>query len=129
MNRIGWRLASAVAFVTAGMALAIVYTGAPASPPAPRVAPPVYAAASGKPKVVGLPAENAPPAELTIASIGVRTPLVDLNRNPDGTLTVPSDYQVAGWYANGPTPAKVAAHRRSSPDTSTRKTALPSSTG
>ncbi|WBB69401.1 sortase [Micromonospora sp. WMMD812] len=50
---------------------------------------------------------HAPPAELTIASIGVRTPLVDLSRQPDGALTVPTDYQVAGWYANGPMPGEA----------------------
>lgn len=109
VSRVAWRLSSATVLAAAAVALVVTLTG---STPVPRpvwvppVAPPAFAAAPGQPKAVGLPAEHAPPAELTIASIGVRTALTDLNRNPDGTLTAPPDYQVAGWYANGPTPGE-----------------------
>jgi hypothetical protein len=49
------------------------------------------------------------PAALAIPSIGVRTGLVRLGLNPDGTLQVPSDVSVAGWYALGPGPGQPGA--------------------
>ncbi|MCG5446080.1 class F sortase [Micromonospora sp. NIE79] len=48
----------------------------------------------------------AQPAELSIPSIGVRSPLVDLARQSDGALPAPTDYQRAGWYAGGPMPGE-----------------------
>lgn len=48
----------------------------------------------------------AQPAELSIPSIGVRSPLVDLARQADGALPAPDDYQRAGWYAGGPMPGE-----------------------
>jgi sortase (surface protein transpeptidase) len=45
------------------------------------------------------------PARIAIASIGVDAPVVDLNRNPDGTLEVP-DWQDAGWWRRGPEPGE-----------------------
>ncbi|MCW3839742.1 sortase [Micromonospora yasonensis] len=52
----------------------------------------------------GSPAQ---PAELAIPSIGVRSTLVDLAREPNGALPAPADYQVAGWYASGPMPGEA----------------------
>src|SRR5437867_2451957 len=37
-----------------------------------------------------------------IPSLGVDAPVIDLGLNPDGTLEVPTDYQVTGWYSLGP---------------------------
>ncbi|WP_410813399.1 class F sortase [Micromonospora sp. 067-2] len=67
--------------------------GAPAAPSDPR---PNHTG-SGSP---------AQPADLSIPSIGVRSALVDLARQPDGALPAPDDYQVAGWYAGGPMPGE-----------------------
>ncbi|WP_329100894.1 class F sortase [Micromonospora sp. NBC_01699] len=111
-GRLGRRLPSVVLLGLAALCLTVSHPGTPGSAPADTpvrafVPPPAFAAAPGQPALAGLPAEYAPPAELTIASIGVRSPLVDLNRNPDGSLTVPADYRVAGWYANGPTPGEA----------------------
>ncbi|MFC5926877.1 class F sortase [Micromonospora vulcania] len=125
-KRAGWLVALGLA------AVAVAYLGVPARRPSAPVHPsgtptsalvpaPRALPAAGLPPAaapsVGSPGEQAQPVELTISSIGVRSRLVDLNRNPDGTLTVPSDYQVAGWYANGPSPgdsggppAVVAGH-------------------
>ncbi|GIF47468.1 LPXTG-site transpeptidase (sortase) family protein [Asanoa ferruginea] len=72
-----------------------------ASPVAEKaVAPPAASATAS----TGGQAAAAQPTELRIPSIGVRSPLVDLGRLADGTLEVPTDYQVAGWYAGGPSP-------------------------
>jgi sortase (surface protein transpeptidase) len=44
------------------------------------------------------------PVRLEIASIGVSTPLQRLGRASDGTVQVPSEWGVAGWYAGGTRP-------------------------
>ncbi|MEU8264091.1 class F sortase [Micromonospora sp. NPDC048999] len=67
---------------------------------APAVLPQLGAGQVGS----GSPAQ---PVELAIPSIGVRSTLVDLAREPDGALPAPADYQVAGWYANGPMPGQA----------------------
>jgi len=50
--------------------------------------------------------ERSAPVRLSIPSIGVRTNVVRLGLNPDGTLQVPTDFSVAGWYMPGPTPGQ-----------------------
>jgi hypothetical protein len=55
------------------------------------------------------------PARLEIPAIGVTTTLTELGLNHDGTMQVPSDFDVAGWYAFGPSPgedgpAVIAGH-------------------
>jgi LPXTG-site transpeptidase (sortase) family protein len=42
-----------------------------------------------------------------IPSLGVNAPVIDLGLNPDGTLEVPTNYQVTGWYSLGPKPGQV----------------------
>jgi sortase (surface protein transpeptidase) len=49
------------------------------------------------------------PLQLSIPAIGVDTPLVGLGLNPDGTLQVPTDFSVAGWYSLGPSPGEPGA--------------------
>jgi len=49
------------------------------------------------------------PVQLAIPAIGVGTPLVRLGLNPDGTLEVPTDFSVAGWYRFGPRPGERGA--------------------
>jgi Sortase domain len=48
-----------------------------------------------------------PPVRVEIPGIGVTSPLVRLGRNPDGTMQVPTDFQVAGWFAEGPEPGQL----------------------
>ncbi len=61
------------------------------------------------------PMSESAPVRLTIASIGVDTPLMDLGLMPDGSLEVPPDGTLAGWYTGAPTPgergpAVIAGH-------------------
>ncbi|MGV2384215.1 MAG UNVERIFIED_CONTAM: class F sortase [Thermobifida fusca] len=51
------------------------------------------------------------PVRLTIARLGIRTPLMGLAKNPDGTVETPplSRAQEAGWYRLGPTPGSRGA--------------------
>jgi sortase (surface protein transpeptidase) len=49
----------------------------------------------------------APPAELAIPAIGVRSPLIDLGLEPDRTVEVPEDPDLAGWYTGGPKPGQT----------------------
>jgi hypothetical protein len=50
----------------------------------------------------------APPADLIIPAIGVRTRLIRLGR-VDGALQVPSTTAVAGWYTGSPRPGAVGS--------------------
>jgi sortase (surface protein transpeptidase) len=52
---------------------------------------------------------RAVPLQLSIPAIGLDTRLVRLGLNPDGTLQVPTDFSVAGWYALGPSPGERGA--------------------
>jgi hypothetical protein len=52
------------------------------------------------------PAPSAP-VRLEIPAIGVSSPLVRLGLNPDGTMQVPGDFQVAGWFTGGPQPGQL----------------------
>jgi sortase (surface protein transpeptidase) len=53
----------------------------------------------------GLPAS--PPTEVSIPSIGVTSMLTSLGRNADGSVQVPTDFQLAGWYHGSVTPGRV----------------------
>jgi hypothetical protein len=48
-----------------------------------------------------------PPVQLEISAIGVASSLVRLGLNPDGTMQVPGDYQLAGWFTGGPQPGQL----------------------
>jgi hypothetical protein len=52
---------------------------------------------------------TAEPVSLTIPAIGVRTKLVRLGLNSNGTLQVPASTAVAGWYTGSPRPGAVGA--------------------
>jgi sortase (surface protein transpeptidase) len=47
------------------------------------------------------------PVRVEIPAIGVSSPLVRLGLNPDGTMQVPGDYQVAGWFTGAPQPGQL----------------------
>jgi len=49
------------------------------------------------------------PTAVTIPAIGVSAQLVRLGLHPDGTLEVPTDFSVAGWYRLGPRPGERGA--------------------
>ncbi len=43
---------------------------------------------------------------LSIPAIGVRTPVVSLGKNPDGTLETPTNFDRAGLWTGGPSPGE-----------------------
>jgi hypothetical protein len=49
------------------------------------------------------------PVWLTIPSIGVKAPIVNLGLNKNGTLQVPRTATVAGWYTNSPRPGATGS--------------------
>jgi Sortase domain len=49
------------------------------------------------------------PTRLVVPAAGVRSSIVRLGLNLDGTLEVPTDFSVAGWYALGPKPGQRGA--------------------
>lgn len=72
------------------------------------------------PTPVLIPAEPvaapaAPPTHLQIPAVGVNTDLINLATQDDGTLEVPKDFAVAGWWDQGaapgdPGPAVIVGH-------------------
>jgi sortase (surface protein transpeptidase) len=50
---------------------------------------------------------SAPPVRIEIPAIGVSSAVVRLGLNPDGTMQVPGDYAVAGWFTGGPAPGET----------------------
>jgi len=99
----------AVGVGTAGVAVASSSAGPAVRWPArPRPVP----APSGRtvvPVWLTTVQQTAPPVSLTIPAIGVRTTLVDLGLNSNGTLQVPASTAVAGWYSGSPPPGAVGA--------------------
>jgi sortase (surface protein transpeptidase) len=47
------------------------------------------------------------PVRIDIPSIGVSSALVRLGLNPDGTMQVPDNFGVAGWFTGGPAPGET----------------------
>jgi sortase (surface protein transpeptidase) len=88
---------------------------APADPASTSTPPSVTTtrkAAATSRELVG---RSAPPVRIEIPAIGVSSALVRLGLNPDGTMQVPDDYGVAGWFTGGPAPgdtgpAVIAGH-------------------
>ncbi len=78
----------------------------PGEPPAP-VQSHSAAAAVKRYRSVRSHDPTAPPAAVTLPTIGVSSDLQRLGRNADGTIEVPDDWQQAGWYREGPKPGQV----------------------
>jgi len=77
--------------------LACCSGGAPAPVAGPPPAAPV--------QVTSTPAlAAAPPVRIRIPAIGVDSALIGLGLQADGTLEVPADGSVAGWFTGAPTP-------------------------
>jgi hypothetical protein len=53
------------------------------------------------------PPAVAPPTAISIPAIGVTSSIVDLGRNANGTIEVPSTTTVVGWYDEGSAPGQV----------------------
>ena len=98
----------AVAVGAVGVALAVLSPAAAQLPARPAPIP----ALTGQTVLPASLATTAPPARptgLSIPAIGVRTSLITLGLNKNGTLQVPGTTTVAGWYTGGPRPGAVGA--------------------
>ena len=81
-----------------------------AIPTAPRAAPAVAnVLPPGFAKPVAATTQHVPPVELAIPVVSIRSRLVGLRLNNDGTVQVPQDYGAAGWYADGPAPGDAGS--------------------
>ncbi|HET9174329.1 MAG TPA: class F sortase [Candidatus Saccharimonadales bacterium] len=60
-----------------------------------------------KPAASSLALPRSVPTQLTIPSVGITTPLATVGRNPDGSVHVPDDEHMAGWYQGSPTPGEI----------------------
>lgn len=77
---------------------------APRAEPTTTAAPRLTRSASTTTTTIGI--APSPPVEITIPSIGVQSTIVNLGRNADGTVEVPSSFHVAGWYQYSVTPGQ-----------------------
>ena len=90
----------------AGLACALVagltaLTGSPTLPAADWIWPP--------PPQLWADRNIEPPTRLRIPRINVDSPLETLDLDPSGAMTLPSDYQIAGWYQRGAAPGDPGA--------------------
>ncbi len=79
----------------------------PGPPPSTLLPPPPAPTAAPAKKARSRPvvdAEAAPPRSVKIKAAGIDSRLVNLRRQRDGALEVPSDYALAGWYRDGVKP-------------------------
>ncbi len=97
-------------------AVAAPHPAASRSPNPAQLLPPIPGGPTG-PAHQALPAPKpaSTPVRLQIPAIAVDTPLQPLGLLPDGSLQAPSQWDVAGWYADGirpgdPGPAVIAGH-------------------
>ena len=112
------RSASSSPAPTAPAGAAAGAAAAPSKKPATAAAAPKTS--TGKPAPIVVPSFTDPakglvlnpsvPVSLTIPALGVKSALLDLGLNPDGTVQVPSltdPDSKAGWYKNSPAPGSV----------------------
>jgi len=116
-RRLSWRrLAAAalgaglvaVAVGAAGLALSLASGSAVPLPvrPAPIPAP---SGPAVRPASLTTAAQAARPVWVSVPAIGVRTSLVNLGLNRNGTLQVPASTAVAGWFTGSPRPGMVGS--------------------
>ena len=97
------------------LTLALVLGACGESPARPEVSPstaPTTTAApsttreAAAPSSTRAPRKPSPPVRVEIPSIGVSSRLVRLGLNADGTMEVPRDYGLAGWFTGGAMPGQ-----------------------
>jgi sortase (surface protein transpeptidase) len=100
------------------LVLAVVACGEAPSP-RPAASAPVPTPSAHRPTsttvTTALARGAAPPVRIRIPAIGVSAAVVRLGLNRDGTLQVPEDFGVTGWFTGGPAPggtgpAVIAGH-------------------
>lgn len=92
--------------------LALVLTAcgeASSRPEAAMPAPVPSAGASPAPptSAAALARAPSPPVHIAIPAIGVSAAVVRLGLNADGSLQVPGDFDVTGWFTGGPAPGET----------------------
>ena len=98
--------------VALGVCLLLACCSGTATTPDPPAGPPPAASAD---VLAAAPLAAAPPVRVRIPAIEVDSALIGLGLAADGTLQVPADGSVAGWFTGAPTPgergpAVIAAH-------------------
>lgn len=82
-----------------------------ASSPRPAAPAPVPTPSAHRPTsttvTTALARGAAPPVRIRIPAIGVSAAVVRLGLNRDGTLQVPEDFGVTGWFTGGPAPGET----------------------
>jgi hypothetical protein len=84
-------------------------TGPPAArPSAPTTTPSSRAQAADdrRPAARAVPRAS-PPVRIEIPSIGVAAAVVRLGLNRDGTMQVPDEFRLTGWFTGGPAPGET----------------------
>ncbi|MEV2224952.1 class F sortase [Nocardia vinacea] len=77
--------------------------------PGENLAPAPHAAVTALGTVAPAALPESLPVELHIPAIAVDGPLSELGLNPDRTVELPTDFQVAGWYRYGPPPGDMGS--------------------
>ena len=101
------RVAAGLVSLTLAMAL-----GACGEPPTrPEASPsttvaPATTTRAAAPSSTRPPSRPSPPVRVEIPAIGVSSRLVRLGLNADGTMQVPGDYDLAGWFTGGAMPGQ-----------------------
>lgn len=108
-----WYVVSAVLLLIAVGCLTVGLRGhqvrlAGPLPPTPHTPPPATASTGIAPAPSEAVARSVPVA-LRIPAIGVSVFLSTLGLNPDGTVQVPTDFYVPGWYRLGPSPGQLGS--------------------
>ena len=98
----GWWLTAIVLLFAATVSFGLGVHGGQRWLPGPLFAGP---APGNSPPLVN-PAARSLPVALSIPSIGLRVPVVEVGLNSNHTIQVPANYQRPGWYRLGPSPGE-----------------------
>jgi sortase (surface protein transpeptidase) len=105
-GQLRWRVVAAA--LTLAAVVCLLMWGARSAPESQATEPsaPTTATSEAAAPVAETPAAVAPalPVALSIPSIAVRTHLIRLGLQKDGTVEVPTDPALAGWFQRGPPP-------------------------
>jgi sortase (surface protein transpeptidase) len=98
-----WLALLALALAACGKPSPPVRPDAPGPTPARNARPASHSPAATAPLARASP----PPVRIEIPAIGVSAAVIRLGLNRDGTLRVPGDYGVTGWFTGGPVPGET----------------------
>lgn len=102
--------AGAVVLLLALCSIVTLRRDPPAEPASPRPPAATDATGSQPPPGPGRPAPDPTvPVALRIPAIGVSVSVSSLGLNRDGTVEVPTNYDLAGWFRMGPTPGQLGS--------------------